>query len=82
MKRTSPPNFNGQIDDFKIYNYAKTAEDIAREYMEVRTDVEFICNMDDYDLADWDYNGNCRVDLLDLVEVAEHWLLDYLVYFD
>ena len=78
----TPPNFNGLIDEFKIYNYARTAEEIAQEYMDVMTNVEFICDMEDYDLADWDYDGNCQVDLLDLVEIAEKWLQNYLVYFD
>ncbi|HPP55068.1 MAG TPA: immunoglobulin domain-containing protein [Anaerohalosphaeraceae bacterium] len=78
----TPPNFNGLIDELKIYNYAKTAEEIAREYMAVRTDVESICNMESYDLADWDYNSNCRIDLPDLAEIAERWLDNYLVYFD
>jgi hypothetical protein len=78
----SPPNFNGLIDELKIFNYAKTPEQIAKEYMAVRTDVDFICDMDSYDLETWDFNGNCRVDLPDFVEIAEKWLQNYLVYFD
>ncbi len=78
----NPPNFNGLIDELKIYNYVKTAEEIAREYMAVRTEVESICDMESYNLADWDYNRNCRIDLLDLAEIAERWLNNYLVYFD
>ncbi|MBN1126811.1 MAG: hypothetical protein JXA82_17530 [Sedimentisphaerales bacterium] len=78
----SPPNFDGLIDELKIYNYAKTAEEIAREYMDVMTSVAFICDMEAYDLADWDYDSNCRIDLADLVEITERWLQNYLVYFD
>ena len=84
------PNFNGCIDELKIYNYAQTAEQIAQEYMAVRTDVEYICNMDDYvsdmndedisndyDFGDWDYDGSCQIDLADLAVIAEKWLLNY-----
>jgi hypothetical protein len=78
----NPPNFNGLIDELKIYNYAKTTEEIAREYMAVRADVESICDMENYDLADWDFNSNCRIDLPDLAEIAEKWLDNYLVYFN
>src|SRR5690606_38415387 len=48
------PNFDGLIDELKIYNYAKTADEIAQEYMDVITSVQFICDMEDYDLDDWD----------------------------
>lgn len=78
----SPPNFNGLIDELKIYNYVKTTDQIAQEYMAFRTDVEFICNMDDYDLEAWDFDGNCRIDIPDLLVIAEKWLQNYLVYFD
>ncbi len=74
------PNFGGLIDELKIYNYALTAEEIAQEYMDVRTEVEFICNRDDYDLGDWDFDNNCQVDLSDFAEIAEKWLLDYFIY--
>lgn len=78
----NPPNFNGLIDELKIYNYAKTTEEIAREYMAVRTEVESICDMENYDLATWDFNSNCRIDLFDIAEIAERWLDNYLVYFN
>ncbi len=78
----SPPNFNGVMDELKIYNYARTAEEIAREYMEVRAETEFICDLENYDLAAWDFNANCRIDLPDFMAIAEKWLQNYLVYFD
>jgi hypothetical protein len=50
--------------------------------MAVRTEVESICNWDDYDLDDWDYDNSCEVDLPDFAEIAERWLENYIVYAD
>jgi len=75
----SYPNFDGLIDEVKIYNYARTAEQIAQEYMDVRTDVSFICDREDYDLGDWDFNGDCLVDIKDLLVIAEKWLMNYFM---
>lgn len=76
------PNFDGLIDEFKIYNYTKTAEEIAREYMEVMTGVEFVCDREVFDLDELDLNGDCQVGLADLAMMAEKWLLNYFIYPD
>ena len=55
---------------------------IAKEYLDVMTEVEFLCDMEPYDLEEYDYDDSCRVDLPDLVEIVEKWLQNYLVYFD
>jgi hypothetical protein len=73
------PYFNGRIDDLKIYNYALTKQEIAEEYHRV-TGVESVCDMEIYDLWDWDFNHNCRVDLPDFAEIAAKWLMDYRIF--
>jgi hypothetical protein len=78
---TDVPYFNGRIDELKIYNYALTKQEIAEEYYTV-TGVESICDMEIYDLYDWDFNHNCKVDLPDFAEIAAKWLLDYRIYPD
>lgn len=72
---------NGRIDDLKIYNYAMTKQEIAEEYNTV-TGVESICDLEIYDLYDWDFNRNCRVDLPDFAEIAAKWLVDFRIYPD
>ena len=56
------PYLNARIDELKIYNYALTKQEIAEEY-NIVTGVESICDLEIYDLYDWDFNRNCRVDL-------------------
>lgn len=73
------PYLNGRIDDLKIYNYALTKQEIAEEYYRV-TGVESICDREIYDLYDWDFNLNCKVDLPDLAEMAAKWLIDYRIF--
>ena len=73
------PYFNGRIDEFKIYNYALTSEEIAEEYSKV-TGVESICDRLVYDLYDWDYDLNCKVDLGDFAEIAARWLDNYRIF--
>ena len=62
-------------------NYALTKQEIAEEYYSV-TGVESICDLEIYDLYDWDFDRNCKVDLPDFAEVAARWLADYRIYPD
>jgi hypothetical protein len=78
---SSPPLFNGRIDEFKIYNYVRTSAEIAQDYFSVLSD-EPICDMENYDLYDYDFNRNCIVELSDFAEVAARWLKDYTVVQD
>lgn len=73
------PYFNGRIDEFKIYNYARTKEEIAQEYYGITGD-ESVCDMENYDLYDWDYDRNCVVNLPDFAKIAARWLEDYRIY--
>lgn len=75
------PYLNARIDDFRIYNYALSKQEIAAEYNRV-TGVESICDLDIYDLYDWDLNRNCIVDLPDLAEIAAKWLVDFRIFPD
>jgi len=75
------PYLNARIDDFRIYNYALTKQEIAEEYNRV-TGVESICDLEVYDLYDWDLNRNCKIDLPDFAEIAGKWLVDYRIFPD
>jgi hypothetical protein len=73
--------FNGMIDELKIYNYALTTEQVAKDYLKVRD--EWICNMELYDLPDGlDLNDDCVFDLSDFASIAARWLESYRIYPD
>lgn len=72
------PEFNGMIDDLKIYNYALSTVDVAQEYLAVRGD--WVCNRETYDLQNYDTNGNCLLDLADFASLAARWLEDDRIY--
>lgn len=71
------PAFNGLIDELKIYNYAMDNEQVAQEYLAVKTDVEYVCDAQNYDLDGWDYDGDCQVELDDLAVILSRWMDDY-----
>lgn len=71
------PYFNGRIDDLKIYNYARTVEEVAQDYLAVRG--EWVCDRTLPSLA-YDFNGDCRVDLSDLATFALEWLESNRIY--
>lgn len=72
--------FDGLMDDLKIYNYARTLEQIAQDYLAVRG--EWVCDNENDDLT-YDFNGNCQVDIGDLVMFVSEWLDEtYRVYPD
>ena len=71
------PYFNGMLDDLKIYNYARTTEQIAQDYLGVKGG--WVCNNELYDLP-YDFNGNCIVDLGDLAIFAGAWMDSYRIY--
>lgn len=73
------PYLNARIDELKIYNYALSKQEIAEEYNRV-TGVESVCDRELYDLYDWDFNLNCRVDLPDFAEIAARWMEDYRIF--
>jgi hypothetical protein len=65
------PEFNGLIDDLKIYNYAKTTVEIAQDYTAIMGG--WVCNRQLTALT-YDLDGNCQVDLADFALLAAKWL--------
>ncbi len=65
--------FGGAIDDLKIYNYALDPVEIAYQYHDVTGDPVCV-NPDDPVLQQFDYDGNCIVDIGDLAVFASNWL--------
>ncbi len=63
-------NFNGLIDDVQVYNYPMDATEVALMYTDIELD-EMVCVGGN---PQYDLNGNCRVDLPDLVLLASQWL--------
>ncbi len=71
--------FNGMLDDLKIYNYARTTEQIAKDYLALKG--EWICNRE---LAanPYDFDGNCRVDIEDFAAFATGWMESNRIYLE
>jgi hypothetical protein len=74
------PEFDGMIDDLKIWNYALTTVDVAQEYLAVAGGS--VCNREVYDQQAYDTNGNCIIDLDDFASFAARWLEDDRIYAD
>jgi hypothetical protein len=75
---TADPEFNGLIDDLKIWNYALTTYDIAQEYLAVAGGS--VCNREELDLGEYDADGDCRITLADFASFAARWLEDDRIY--
>lgn len=71
------PYFNGRIDDLKIYNYARTTEQVAQDYLALRG--EWVCN-GELPANPYDFNDDCRVDLGDFAILAAEWLESNRIY--
>lgn len=71
------PYFNGRIDELMIYNYARTTEQIALDYLAVRG--EWVCN-NEAEALTYDFDGDCRVGLSDFAMFAEDWLASNRIY--
>lgn len=70
------PEFDGRIDDLKIYNYEVDANTIAGQYHDVTgiypcVDADFLGS--DYNLDNTD-TSYCRVDLADFAVFAANWM--------
>ncbi|MBE0534852.1 MAG: immunoglobulin domain-containing protein [Phycisphaerae bacterium] len=63
-------NFVGTIDDVQIYNYPMDETEVALMYTDIMLN-EMVCVGGN---PQWDLNGNCRVDLGDLMLLASQWL--------
>lgn len=70
--------FCGKIDDVRIYNYARSAAQIAQDYANVMN--VSVCNREGTENMRFDTNGDCRVDITDFAELAKDWLNDNRIY--
>jgi len=61
--------YEGLLDKVSIYSYALSQIDVAVLYTDVMTG-ESIC----MEQIKHDYNGDCRVDILDFAMFAADWL--------
>lgn len=72
--RDTEASIDGVIDEVKLYTYAKTPTEVAEMYTGIRTD-EYVCVIPDGSvLATYDLNGDCRITLADVAEMAREWL--------
>ncbi len=67
-------NIVGQIDDFRVYNYALDSVEVAKLYHEVTG--ESVCSgLEDPIISSFDVNGDCEISLEDFaLIVSENWL--------
>lgn len=68
----------GMIDDVKIYNYARTTEQVANDYLAVKGG--WVCNNEGTADLTYDFNQDCRVDLADFAMLAADWLNSNRIY--
>jgi hypothetical protein len=66
-------DFEGNIDNVKIYSYALTSTEVGEEYVATNPNVDYVCNYE-LPVLDFDTDGNCRVDLADFADFAGNWL--------
>ena len=66
-------SINGAIDDVKIYSMAMSQAEIADMYLAAVPDAEF-CFSNFVDEFDYDFNNDCKVDILDFAMFTDEWL--------
>jgi hypothetical protein len=64
--------YDGLIDDVRIFSYPLEPLDVARLYVELEKDKTACLNHDDPALR-FDFNGDCVVNLADFAELALGW---------
>ncbi|MCK4999532.1 MAG: LamG domain-containing protein [Anaerohalosphaera sp.] len=65
-----PADFlTGALDDYRVYNYALNAFEAAQLYVDFNPEASFCVEKPVYD-----FNDDCKVDLLDIAEFAISWL--------
>jgi hypothetical protein len=64
--------YDGLIDDVRIFSYPLEPLDVARLYVELEKDKTVCLNHDDPALR-FDFNGDCVVNLADFAELALGW---------
>ena len=69
-KSAWPDNyFTGQMDEVRVYNYALTDDEIAQQYV-TDAGLASVCQTK----PTYDFTGDCKEDLADLVALASQWL--------
>ncbi|HOT74045.1 MAG TPA: immunoglobulin domain-containing protein [Anaerohalosphaeraceae bacterium] len=68
----------GMIDDVKVYNYARTTEQVGNDYLAVKGG--WICNNEGSAELTYDFNDDCQVDLADFALLAADWLNSNRIY--
>ncbi len=66
--------YDGLLDDIRIYNHALTSEEVALLYTETTPEDDYVCLSDAENPLTYDVNNDCRVNLLDVVDMAALWL--------
>ena len=66
---TAASFYNGALDDLRVYNYPLTAAEAAQLYVDFVPGTE-IC----FENPIYDFNGDCRTDIADLIEFAAGWM--------
>ncbi len=62
----------GMVDDLKIYNYAVSEIDAAKLYYDLTGNT--VCIESLRPSANYDFNNDCVVNILDFAKMAEQWL--------
>jgi len=70
---------NGILDEVKFYNYARSTDDIAQDYLAGSGD-DFVCDLEGTASLMFDVNGDCEVSLSDFAEFALDWLNSNRIY--
>ena len=68
------PEFDGLIDELKIYNYALSTVEIGEEYLTYADPAGAVCSYEIYDMGDYDADGDCEISLPDFAAFAQRWL--------
>ena len=71
-------NYDGAVDDVRVYNYALTEAEIVAVYGAL-TDAPLCLSLDDPTIAPYDYNNDCKVTLEDFAVFVQSWLDSQLV---
>ena len=69
---------NGTLDDVKIYNYARTTDEIAQDYLAVEGG--WVCDNEGTADLTLDLDGNCQVDIGDFAVMAANWMNSNRIY--
>lgn len=67
-------NYRGEIDDLRIYNYAKDREGIAQLYYDVTNIRPCLYGNPEFDVSGPEGEADCVVDIYDFAEFARAWL--------